>query len=211
MGLLGAVLTRCGLAKAESLSCGPTPHQIEGPFYPVDRLLGNDNDLTYVKDRPGRAEGELIYVRGQVLDENCTPVSGVLVDIWQANAHGRYNHPADANNSVPIDPNFQGAGQTVTDKEGKYLFKSILPGSYPVDDTWTRPSHIHFKVNKRGFNELITQMYFEGNKFNATDSLLSRVPDAEKPKLVIKSAAPEIGFDHNSKLYTFNLTLTRVG
>jgi protocatechuate 3,4-dioxygenase beta subunit len=113
-----------------------------------------------VKGRPGRASGEVIYVQGRVLDTDCRPVAGALVEIWQANRWGRYDHEKDAGNPRPLDPNFQSWAEMLTDAEGRYRFKTIKPGSYPAEGDWIRPPHIHFKIARRGYHELVTQMYF---------------------------------------------------
>jgi len=127
---LGTVVA-AGAARAAD-ACGRTPRQTSGPFFPAFDQVDKDVDLTRVIGHDGRAEGEVIRVRGRVLDEQCRPVEGALVDLWQANAKGRYSHPADRN-PAPLDPNFQGWGQAVTDAEGRYSFTTISPGAYPLE------------------------------------------------------------------------------
>jgi protocatechuate 3,4-dioxygenase beta subunit len=153
-------------------------------------MVGHDNP----------AEGEVIRVTGRVLDDACRPVEGVLVDLWQADHHGRYRHPADPNPAQP-DPNFQGWGQAVTDAEGRYAFRTIKPASYPLrflggkadDSAGYRTPHIHFRVSRRGYAELTTQMYFAGEALNDADLVLKRVPEAERPKVVIAGRRPADG------------------
>ena len=145
-------------AAANELMCKPglTPRQTEGPFYPVEDQLDTDADLIRLEGSSLFALGEVIIVKGQVTDQNCNPVKGALVEIWQACASGKYNHPSDPN-TAPIDPNFQYWGKSVTDDQGRYKFRTILPGAYPADTDWMRPPHIHFKISRVGYKELITQ------------------------------------------------------
>ena len=119
--------------------CRTTPRQTEGPFYPVEDQLDEDSDLTFVTGRSGRAEGQIIYVVGQVQDSQCRAIEGARVEIWQASSRGRYNHPGDRGNPVTVDPNFQGWGNAVTDGEGRYRFKTVHPGQYPAATGWIRP------------------------------------------------------------------------
>src|SRR5947207_11078858 len=114
-----------------------TPRQMEGPFYPLQRPLGIDNDLVHVAGQSGVAAGELTTVSGRILDTGGRPLSGVMVEIWQANAHGRYHDPRDSS-SAPIDPRFKGYGTSLTDAEGAYTFHTIKPVPYPG-----RAPHIH--------------------------------------------------------------------
>ena len=126
----------------------------------------------------------MIIVKGQVTDQNCNPVKGVLVEIWQACASGKYNHPSDPN-TAPIDPNFQYWGKSVTDDQGRYKFRTILPGAYPADTDWMRPPHIHFKISRVGYKELITQMYFAGQELNGQDLILQDLSQDEQEKVIV--------------------------
>ena len=166
-------------------------------------------DLTTVRGRNGRAQGQLIYVLGTVLDENCQPVPQALVEIWQACASGKYNHPGDSN-PAPLDPYFQYWGRSLTNEQGRYLFKSVVPGAYPAGNGWIRPPHIHFKVHRLGFHELTTQMYFAGNKYNTGDRILSQLPPAERNKLIVPLEKPVKSFEPNSFMCRFNLSLRLV-
>lgn len=165
--------------------CTQTPDQPEGPFYPVRDQHDKNSDLTLVAGHTNRALGQVIYVEGVVSDDVCKPVAGAVVEIWQACATGRYNHPGDADNSGALDPDFQYWGITTTNAQGEYSFKTILPGHYRADENWMRPPHIHFKVHKRGYHELTTQMYFAGNVYNDGDLILRRLSDTEKDAVVI--------------------------
>lgn len=182
LGLGAAAGAAAGLVHAQPRMI--TPEQVEGPFYPTRDQLDKDVDLTQVAGRENRAQGQVIVVEGRVTDENGEPVPEALVDIWQANKFGRYAHERDPN-PAPLDPDFQGWGQVLTDAEGRYRFKTIKPGAYGAMDDWTRPPHIHFKVARRGFHELTTQMYFAGEALNDQDRLLQALTVDEQSKLVV--------------------------
>lgn len=173
-----------GSTQAETCKKNKTPKQPEGPFYPIDDQLDTDADLVLVEGAESRAKGEVIYIEGVVTDQNCKPVSGVLVEIWQACQTGRYNHPSDPNDAE-LDPNFQYWGKAVTNQDGNYRFRTIIPGSYPAGDDWVRPPHIHFKISKLGYLELITQMYFAGEQLNNDDLILNRLPIEERKKVIV--------------------------
>src|SRR6185436_14237411 len=116
-----------------------TPEQIMGPFYPVIRPLDRDSDLTRIVGKRGHAQGQVIHLTGRVLNSRGEPVRGARLEIWQANAKGRYDHPGDVN-PAPLDPNFQGFGVQVTDAQGRYRFKTIKPAAYPINPA--NPSNI---------------------------------------------------------------------
>ena len=206
VGAIGALAGSTALART---LCGLTPAQDEGPFYPEHEQLDEDNDLTWVKNFAQRALGQVIYVQGTVRDEECKPVQGALVEIWQACASGKYNHSADTN-TAPLDPNFQYWGRAVTDAEGRYLFKTIVPGAYPNDPTWTRPPHIHYKVHKRGYHELTTQLYFSGNPLNDEDKILRGIPTKERALVITDLLDAGAGYEAGSKLGSFDITIRKV-
>lgn len=161
-----------------------TPSNPEGPFYPKQPQVDKDTDLTLIQGHTERAQGQMIRVTGKVLDEHGKPVVGALVDIWQANAHGRYHHEDDTART-PLDPNFQGWGMVKTDAEGNYSFTTVKPGAYLAEEGWTRPPHIHYKVSRRGYREIITQMYFSGESLNETDRLFLDVDAKSRDLLVV--------------------------
>ena len=160
----------------------PTPSQGEGPFYPIEKPLDQDADLTFVDSRKEQALGDVHIVQGRVLNRSGKPASNALVEIWQANKWGRYQDKRDQS-SLPWDKNFQGYGRVQTDDEGRYVFKTIKPAGYS-QGAMQRPPHIHFKVNLGGYDELITQMYFAGEPKNKMDLILSET--REKEQLIIK-------------------------
>jgi protocatechuate 3,4-dioxygenase beta subunit len=150
-----------------------TPLQTLGPFYPVLKPLDQDADLTTIAGKPGRAEGQVIHVIGRVLNLQGHPVHGARVEIWQANTHGRYHHPSDIN-PAPLDPHFEGFAVQTTDADGRYRFKTIMPGAYPATPHWMRPPHIHFDVTGKS-DRVITKMYFPGEPLNDKDLVLQEV------------------------------------
>ena len=186
-GLVAAsILTQSLTAQSQTQTktCRLTPPQTSGPFYPGQALFHPDHDLTKIPGSSISALGTVIYVRGKILDENCQPVAGANVEIWQACASGRYNSPKDTNPAI-IDPNFKYWGEIDTDPQGQYWFKTIIPGAYPANNNWTRPPHIHFKVSKLGYRELVTQMYFEGEVLNDSDLILQDLSPEERAKVIV--------------------------
>lgn len=157
-----------------------------GPSFPADLLVPLDADLTRNSLRNGEPLGERIVVAGRVLDEDGRPVTNTLVEIWQANAAGRYVHSTDQHDA-PLDPNFLGAGRAVTDAEGGYRFLTVKPGAYPWGNhanAW-RPNHIHFSLAGPGFAaRLVTQMYFPGDPLLAHDPIFQGTPAGARDRLI---------------------------
>jgi protocatechuate 3,4-dioxygenase beta subunit len=178
----GAALIASG--RAAQAACALTAPQMDGPFYPV-AVQDYDWDLTRVSGGSGRAEGEVIEVRGQVLDAQCKPLSGCVIEVWQANIHGRYDHPRDRSKERPLDANFQGYARLPADREGRYRFLTIVPGSYPAMGDWVRPPHIHFKVHAPFNPSVTTQMYFAGHPLNAKDRLLAPLTPEQRAGLEV--------------------------
>ncbi len=186
--LLSKVLIASGAAitgsKALAQSCGLTPEQTEGPFYPIQDQADKNNDLTQVKGKFGSATGKIALLRGVIQDDFCRPIKGAMVEIWQACHTGKYNHPSDPN-PAKLDPNFQYWGQAITNEKGEYFFKTIVPGAYPADNTWIRPPHIHFKVHLRGYEELTSQLYWKGHPLNKKDRILQSLSKEERDRVVV--------------------------
>jgi len=199
---LGALITSDWLVPSFVYSnCNLTPRESSGPFYPLSYPLDQDNDLTYLKDKSQKAKGEIIYIKGVVQGENCEPVSKATIEIWQACATGRYNHPEDRN-PAELDPNFQYFGKAITNERGEYVFKTIKPGSYPVSWFWTRPPHIHFTARSPKHTKLTTQMYFSDESLNSKDRLLQNHSKEEQEKCVVTF------YQEKQKQFgQFNLTL----
>ncbi len=165
-----------------------TLSEITGPVYGHDSVAPLDNDLTKNAVKNGEPMGERIIVTGRVLDEDGRAAPDTLIEIWQANAAGRYIHVVDQH-PAPVDPNFLGAGRCVTDHEGHYKFYSIKPGAYPWrnhHNAW-RPNHIHFSLFGRSFvTRLVTQMYFPGDPLLDIDPMFQSAPKAARERLISK-------------------------
>jgi protocatechuate 3,4-dioxygenase beta subunit len=188
-----------------------TPDQQMGPFYPVHDQDDKDVDLTRITGHAERAQGAVIYVQGCVSDEHGASIPGALVEVWQANKWGRYSHERDPN-PAPLDPNFQGWGQATTDAQGSYRFRTIKPGSYPLDDESSarRTPHIHFRVARRGFHELVTQMYFQGEPLNDQDELVQLLSDEERTRVIIAPDEGDANAEPDVRTYRFAITLRKV-
>ena len=166
------------------------PHtitEITGPQLGPERVGALDHDLT--RQHEGEPIGERITVTGRLLDTEGRPLRGTLVEVWQANAAGRYRHRGDRW-PAPLDPNFSGAGRCVTDDEGRYRFTTIKPGPYPWGNHYNawRPAHIHFSLLGRAFAQrLVTQMYFPGDPLFPYDPIYNSVRDeAARERMVAR-------------------------
>ena len=199
VGVLGAFSPIHGVLAQTVLR--RTQDQILGPFYPVMKRPDQSGDLTRVQDGLGRAKGQVLNVMGRVLNPAGEPVRGARVEIWQANAVGRYAHPDDPN-PAPLDPNFVGFGVITTDAEGRYRFKTIKPAAYPTGPTTMRPAHIHFEVVGH-HDQLVTQMYFEGDPYNEKDRYLQSASRPEALIVKLRPATPE--FDPDSMTAVFDI------
>lgn len=170
--------------------------ELNGPLLGHEHVGPTDHDLAV--QHHGEPIGQRIIVRGKVLDTLGAPLPHTLVEIWHANASGRYRHTGD-NWPAPLDPNFTGVGRTVTDAEGNYEFITVKPGAYPWknhDNAW-RPAHIHFSLFGRAFTQrLVTQMYFpDEDAANATDPVLSAVDPDRRHTLIAVPEDGELRFD----------------
>ena len=177
-----------------------TPSETEGPFYPLLAQKDRDFDLTKIEGKQGSALGKRIIVQGQIQDTQGKPVEDATIDVWHANAAGRYRHPHDTN-PAPLDPNFQGWAIVQSGKDGRYRFITVYPGPYPATKTWIRPPHIHFKISKKGYIEITTQMYFPEHELNNSDRLLQR-KNAHERQLMISNKVQD-----NPEIYEFNIVL----
>jgi protocatechuate 3,4-dioxygenase, beta subunit len=186
------------------------PHrltEVTGPLLGSDRVMPGDDDLT--RWDTGEAVGQRIIVHGRVLDSDGRAVPDTLVEVWQANAGGRYRHPIDQW-PAPLDPHFSGLGRVVTDSAGHYRFTTIKPGAYPWKNhpnAW-RPAHIHFSLFGRAFTQrLVTQMYFPDDPLFFQDPIFNSVPDEAARRRMISAYDHEVTTDHWALGYRFDIVL----
>jgi protocatechuate 3,4-dioxygenase beta subunit len=165
----------------------PTPQETFGPYFPVRTPRYHDFDLTRIPGRAGRALGQVIEVSGRVVRVDGSPVKGAALEIWQANAAGRYANPIDKN-PAPLDPNFAGVALLRTTAQGGYRILTVKPGAYPDPTGGMRTPHIHFDVTSEDYR-LVAQMYFPGEALNDKDILMSTMPARHRnPALTICKA-----------------------
>ncbi len=159
--------------------------EVTGPLFGAERLRPHDDDLT--RQHAGEPIGQRIIVTGRVLDASGRPLPDTLIEIWQANAAGRYHHARDTW-PAPLDPNFSGCGRMLTDSQGRYRFTTVKPGAYPWKNhpnAW-RPAHIHFSLLGRAFAQrLVTQMYFPDDPLFFQDPILGAVRDERARRRLI--------------------------
>jgi protocatechuate 3,4-dioxygenase beta subunit len=175
----------------------PTAESPMGPFYPVERPAESDADLTRLAGRNERAQGTIIELRGRILDMRGNPIQGATVELWQANAAGRYAHPADPA-TAPLDPNFQGYASVASDARGDWRIITVKPGGYdsPIGH---RPPHIHFDIRGRRHRN-VAQLYFPEETGNAADTLYRALGDQAATSVAAREAA-------NPNLYRWDVVL----
>ena len=184
-----------------------TLSEVSGPRFSPSLVSAETADLSLQES--GEAIGQRIWVSGRVLDENAKPVRNTLVEIWQANACGRYRHTGDQHDA-PLDPNFTGAGRVMTDEHGHYQFKTIRPGSYPWRNHYNawRPAHIHFSLLGPAFvTRLVTQMYFPGDPLLPYDPIFNCTADEKARNRLISSFDWELVVPEYALAYRFDIVL----
>ncbi len=194
---------RALLPRPETLS------EATGPVFGSDAIRPLDHDLTKNAIRTADPIGERIVVAGRVVDDAGRPVRSALIEIWQANACGRYIHKLDQHDA-PLDPNFSGGGRVLTNAQGEYRFISIRPGAYPWNNhpnAW-RPAHIHFSLFGECFSSrLVTQMYFPGDPLLPLDPILNGIPDEQARQRLVSSHDLEITQPGFALGYRFDIVL----
>ncbi len=208
-----ALLTGTGLsaavmpAWAQQPVARPTAEQVIGPFYPVRLPADQDADLTVIAGHQARALGTIVYLSGRVTNLRGEPVANAELEIWQANAVGRYAHAAD-DNPQPVDPNFDGYARVRADTEGRYRIKTIKPGAYPVTPVpgWMRPPHIHFDVRGKT-SRLVTQMYFDGEELNTKDRFFDRLSAGGKAGLQARYGERSAAHEPDALVAVWNILL----
>lgn len=183
--------------------------EITGPMFGDAPLAPLENDLLKNAAVDGDPIGERIIVHGRVLDESGRPVPNTLLEVWQANAGGRYRHLNDRY-LAPLDPNFAGVGRCLTDAEGYYFFRTVKPGPYPFRnhlDSW-RPAHIHYSLFGPAFaTRLVTQMYFEGDPLIPYCPILGTIPDKEAILRLVAPIDLRAGVPLDCLAYRFDIVL----
>jgi protocatechuate 3,4-dioxygenase beta subunit len=186
-------------------------HRSDGPVFGTGTVSELDFDLT--RQHEGEPLGERIIVSGRVLDEDGRPMRNTLVEVWQANAGGRYKHEVDQH-PAPLDPNFSGAGRCLTDDDGNYRFITVKPGAYPWgnhENAW-RPAHIHFSVFGRAFTQrLVTQMYFPGDPLFRFDPIFNSIRNPTARALLVSEFDLDDTKPDWALAYRWNIVLGRVG
>ncbi len=181
-----------------------------GPVFGHTMLGESDHDLLTNYAKPGEtAIGPRILVYGRVLDENGVGVPDALVEVWQANAGGRYRHKSESYQAA-LDPNFGGCGRVITDAEGRYEFRTVLPGPYPWPNTMVdwRPSHIHFSIFGPSFAQrLITQMYFEGDPLIWQCPIVGSIPSTEAIETLVAALDMQRTIPMDARAYKFDIVL----
>lgn len=188
----------------------PTETEMSGPTFGHSMLGALDGDMILNYAAPGeQALGPRIIVHGKLLDEDGKPVPGKLIEVWQANAGGRYRHKKDGY-LAPLDPNFGGCGRCLSGEDGSYSFRTIMPGPYPWPNggnDW-RPAHIHFSVFGDGFAQrLITQMYFEGDPHIALCPIVQSIPSPEAIDRLVARLDMAATVPMDIRAYRFDIVL----
>jgi len=184
------------------------PDDARDPFTacpPQPSLRAGEDDLTRLAPGRPQASGDAIVISGRVVDEDFRPVRRMLIEVWGANAHGRYSHLIDAGrNDAPLDPNFYGFGRLMTDDDGRYRVRTIKPGAYIArkDIAWWRPPHVHFSVVGSGVR-LVTQMYFPDEPLNEKDYIFLIVPEADRDRVIGQPIDPQRG----DRAFRFDIVL----
>jgi protocatechuate 3,4-dioxygenase beta subunit len=181
-------LAGCGIvgipgAFAEQLTL--TARQAAGPFYPKTIPLDSDNDLIVVGDSISPAIGQIAHLRGRILTASGTPIRNAVVEIWQVDSNGIYQHTGSNRRSAKADKNFQGFGRFETGSTGEYYFRTIKPTAYPG-----RTAHIHFAVKVSGHDRWTTQCYVRGEPRNASDWILNRIRDPKARDSLVADFVP---------------------
>jgi protocatechuate 3,4-dioxygenase, beta subunit len=184
-----------------------TETELTGPAYGESAVEPNDADLT--RQHAGEPLGQRMVLEGRVLSSDGKPLRGQLVEIWQCNAAGRYAHGRDAH-PAPLDPNFSGAGRTLTDDQGRYRFVTIKPGAYPWrnhPNAW-RPAHIHFSLYGRNFlQRLVTQMYFPSDPLFPYDPIFQSIPDERARQRLVSTFSLDLTEPEWALGYEFDIVL----
>ena len=196
--LAAAALLPIGRLRAQASALTPTPSQAEGPFYPKTFPVDRDADLTQIAGRAAKAQGTPLYLSGRTLTPDGRPLANAMVELWQCDVYGRYHHAGDE--GVPRDDNFQGYGVCITDREGRYAFKTIRPVAYSG-----RPPHIHVRVRLGHGRQFTTQIYIAGDAVDG-DSVLASSREGTLA-LLSMPLAQAVGREADALAGTFDFVL----
>lgn len=179
VGMASSTVSACMVALprltfAQEPALRETADLITGPFYPRVKPADRDADLTWIPGHRSRAKGQVVHLSGRVMNIKGQPVRNASIEMWQADALGRYNHPSDPNIKMPLDPDFQGYARLQTDRFGRYSLTTIKPGAYPTPRGDMRAPHIHFQVDGL-MDRKVTQLFFPGEPLNDQDRHLRSV------------------------------------
>lgn len=204
---MAVLLGFCFSAAVGAADLHPTPRTGEGPFFPPDGGVAADNDLTTAPGGKGKPQGEPLEIVGKVTNTRGEPLAGAVLVIWQTDVWGKYDHPREqrvdtAGKPLPLDPAFQYVGRAVTDAQGGYRFRTIVPGSYG-----RRPKHVHFKITHPGYRPLATEMQFAGDPDIAGDGVTGDLPEDEHGQIIVKLEPPAAGSD--ARVARFPIVLER--
>lgn len=208
LGGMGALVASRGLAQAPAPRLIVTPPQIEGPFYPYDYAFETDTDLVRLGTDDAPALGQLVHFLGTVRAPSGRPYRNVMVELWQADARGKYRHPGDT--APPArDTNFQGYGRTVTDEAGNFRFRTIRPPAYLIDPAREdrRAPHFHLAVSTRGVRRLTTQLYIEGEPLNETDHWLHMVADPAQRASLIRPMEDSAALERGARRIRYDIVM----
>lgn len=186
---------------------GPTPQLPEGPFFPSPEGAGAGEDAGQVADRS--ATGRILILRGRVFGDDANAVAGALVVIWQANTWGRYHHPADLN-PAPLDAGFRGWGRATTDADGRFAFRTVVPGPYPISDVEWRAPHINVQVRRDGYHTLTTQLFLPRHGLNAQDAVYRSLSPAQRARVSLLLQEPGFEDDPEELHASCDLVLARL-
>ena len=209
IGGIGALVA--GGARAQAGAQGAlivTPPQIEGPFYPYSPPREIDADLVRLGTDDAPALGEVVHLSGTVRSIDGNPYGGATVELWQADARGKYRHPAESAEPAR-DPKFQGYGRTTADAGGAFRFRTIRPPAYLIDPArdYRRAPHFHLAVSTRGVRRLTTQLYIEGEPLNETDRWLHMVADPAQRASLIRPMRDGAAIERNAKRLDYEIVL----
>jgi protocatechuate 3,4-dioxygenase, beta subunit len=190
LGAGALALARPGDVLGQNTQLRETADLIMGPFYPQQKPLEKDMDMTKIRGHVRRATGQIVQLSGRLLNSQGKPLANRRIEVWQASSSGRYSHPSDPNVDLPVDPDFQGYAQISTDRDGWYALTTVKPGAYRTPRGDMRAPHIHFEVHG-DVDRKTTQLFFPGELLNQQDRHLNSVRRPETLMAIVSSSNTE--------------------